>query len=108
VSFRDEQLRQPIEYNYSSFDPTPLLEADPPPSPFGELAASTGTDVAGYMSEGPGLSAFVLSDGVVHHTYSCYARGAEFLMGFYSLLDRAPKGRNEDEGEFWIRRRDEY
>jgi predicted dithiol-disulfide oxidoreductase (DUF899 family) len=30
-------------------------------------------------------------------------------MGFYPLLDRAPRGRNEsDPEEFWIRRHDEY
>jgi predicted dithiol-disulfide oxidoreductase (DUF899 family) len=35
--------------------------------------------------------------------------GIEFLMGFYPILDRAPKGRDEN-GAFqtWIRRRDEY
>jgi predicted dithiol-disulfide oxidoreductase (DUF899 family) len=61
------------------------------------------------MTEAPGLSAFALSDGVLYHTYSCYARGLEFLLGFYSLLDRAPKGRNEgDPPEFWIHRPDEY
>ena len=31
------------------------------------------------------------------------------MMGFYALLDRAPKGRNESaDSEFWIRRHDEY
>ena len=58
------------------------------------------------MTEGPGMSAFALEDGVVYHTYSTYARGAEFLMYYYPLLDRAPMGRNEPD--FWIRRHDEY
>jgi predicted dithiol-disulfide oxidoreductase (DUF899 family) len=108
TSFTDEQLREGIEYNYRSVDPTPILEAGSD-APFGELAASTGTDVAGYMTEAPGLSAFALSGGVVYHAYSCYARGGEFLLGFYPLLDRAPKGRNEGEPpEFWVRRHDEY
>jgi predicted dithiol-disulfide oxidoreductase (DUF899 family) len=57
------------------------------------MAAATGTDVAGYVSEGPGVSAFALADGAVYHTYSTYARGMEFLMGYYPILDRAPKGR---------------
>ncbi len=35
----------------------------------------TGTDVATYARERPGMSAFALEDGVVHHTYSAYARG---------------------------------
>ena len=108
ASFTDEQLREGIEYNYRSVDPTPILEAGSD-TPFGELAAATGTDPAGYMTEAPGLSAFALSDGVVYHSYSCYARGGEFLLGFYPLLDRAPKGRNEGEPpEFWVRRHDEY
>jgi predicted dithiol-disulfide oxidoreductase (DUF899 family) len=108
VSFTKEQQREGVEYNYRSADLTPILEAGVA-SPFGELAAATGTDPAGYMTEAPGLSAFALSDGVVYHTYSCYARGAEFLLGFYPLLDRAPRGRDEgDPPEFWIRRHDEY
>ena len=55
------------------------------------------------------MSAFALAEGVVYHTYSTYARGVEFLMGYYPILDRAPKGRDED-GSFqvWIRRHDEY
>ncbi len=78
-------------------------------SPLGELAAAVGTDAAGCMKEAHGLSAFALSDGVVYHTYSCFARGAEFLLGYYPLLDRAPKGRDQgDPPEFWIRRHDEY
>jgi predicted dithiol-disulfide oxidoreductase (DUF899 family) len=61
------------------------------------------------VAEGPGLSAFVLSEGVVYHTYSTYARGLEIVLGFYPLLDRVPKGRNEgDSTEFWVRRHDEY
>jgi predicted dithiol-disulfide oxidoreductase (DUF899 family) len=73
------------------------------------LASATGTDVAGYLSEGPGMSAFALADGVVYHTYSTYARGLEFLMGYYPILDRAPMGRNEgDSSSLWIRRHDEY
>ena len=85
----------------------PFLERDLGPVP--ELAVECGTDPAGYMAEGPGLSAFALSDGVVYHTYSTYARGLEIMLGFYGLLDRAPRGRNEgDPPELWIRRHDEY
>jgi predicted dithiol-disulfide oxidoreductase (DUF899 family) len=42
------------------------------------------------------------------HTYSTGARGLEFMMGYYPILDRAPKGRAEEGSEFWIRRHDEY
>jgi predicted dithiol-disulfide oxidoreductase (DUF899 family) len=73
------------------------------------LAAECGTDPAGYLAEGPVLSSFALADGVVHHTYSTTSRGLEVLMGFYGMLDRAPKGRNEGAPpEIWIRRHDEY
>jgi predicted dithiol-disulfide oxidoreductase (DUF899 family) len=108
VSFTEEQQREGGEYNFQSF-PTmqPIIEAGV--APIVEQAAATGTDPAGYMSEGPGMSAFTLSDGVVYHTYSAYARGLDSLMGYYQWLDRAPKGRNEgDPPEFWIRRHDEY
>ena len=85
-----------------------FLDGEVPPV-VAQLAAACGTDLAGYLAEGPGLSAFALSDGVVHHTYSTYARGLEIMLGFYALLDRAPMGRNEgDPQEFWIRRHDEY
>ena len=61
------------------------------------------------MTEQQALSAFALSEEVVYHTYSAYARGVEILMGFYPILDRAPLGRNEGGSEeFWIRRHDEY
>ena len=73
------------------------------------LAAECGTDPAGYLSEGPVFSAFVLEDGVVFQTYSTSARGLEFMLGFYGFLDRAPMGRAEgDPPEMWIRRHDEY
>lgn len=33
----------------------------------------------------------------------------EFLMGYYPVLDRVPKGRDEgDAFQTWIRRHDEY
>ena len=73
------------------------------------MTRTTGTDAVGYLSQGPGFSAFVLDDGVVYHTYSTTARGLEFLMGYYLILDRAPKGRDEGAPpQFWLRRHDEY
>jgi predicted dithiol-disulfide oxidoreductase (DUF899 family) len=72
-------------------------------------ARASGTDVVGYLTESPGFSAFVLEDGVVYQTYATGWRGVEFLMGYYPILDRAPKGRDEDEGfQLWLRRHDEY
>jgi predicted dithiol-disulfide oxidoreductase (DUF899 family) len=106
VSFREEQQRgADLEYNYRRFDPKPLLEAGAE-SPVAEVAAMTGTDVATYTREAPGMSAFALEDGVVYHTYSAFARGVDALWGMYQWLDRAPRGRNETG--LWLRRRDEY
>ncbi len=70
------------------------------------FAEMTGTDVSTYTREAPGMSAFALSDGVVYHTYSAYARGLDALWGMYQWLDRAPKGRNETGP--WFKRHDQY
>ena len=72
-------------------------------------AAATRTDVPGYLSESPAMSAFTLWDGAVYQTYATAGRGVEFLMGCYPILDRAPRGRDEgDAFQTWIRRHDEY
>jgi predicted dithiol-disulfide oxidoreductase (DUF899 family) len=86
----------------------PFLEGEIPPT-VKQMAEASGTDVAGYVSEAPGLSAYTLSDGVVYRTYVTTARGLEPTMGYYFLLDRTPMGRNEDDSPvFWLRRHDEY
>lgn len=90
-----------VEYNYG------LIDVRPSGSAVEEhLAASVGTDWPTYRQEGPGMSAFVLDDGVVYHTYSAYGRGIDGLWGMYQWLDRAPLGRNENGA--WWRRHDEY
>ena len=105
TSFTEEQQRSgSVEYNYRTIDMTWLRQAGQ--GRVAEHAAMTGTDVAAYVREHPGMSAFALEDGVVHHTYSAYARGLDGLWGMYQWLDRAPKGRN-DTGA-WFRRSDEY
>ena len=72
-------------------------------------AAAAGTDVVGYLSEAPVVSVFTLQDGVVYQTYATTWRGVEFLMGYYPILDRMPKGRDEgDAWQTWLRRHDEY
>jgi predicted dithiol-disulfide oxidoreductase (DUF899 family) len=72
-------------------------------------AAATGTGLDGYFSEGHGVSTFAREDDMVYHCYSSYARGTEFLMGYYAILDRAPKGRDEGGQPMgWLRRHDEY
>ncbi|TME10613.1 MAG: DUF899 domain-containing protein, partial [Chloroflexi bacterium] len=73
------------------------------------LAGMCGTDVLGYVTEGPGLSAYALSDGTVYRTYVTTARGLEPAMAYYALLDRTPRGRDEsDTIPLWVRRHDEY
>jgi predicted dithiol-disulfide oxidoreductase (DUF899 family) len=104
VSYTPEQVREQMG-----------ATLDDPPAGLREIAAATGTDVAGYVAEAPEptATAFVLDDGVVYHAYSTQSRGVEFLMGYYPILDRAPKGRDEGDSRapaslLWIRRHDEY
>ena len=106
VWFTEEQQRAgAVEYNYGREAPL-IPEAGGGGGPVVEFAATTGTDVATYTRERPGLSAFAIEDGVVYQTYSAYARGLDGLWGMYQWLDRAPKGRNEKG--LWWRRHDEY
>jgi predicted dithiol-disulfide oxidoreductase (DUF899 family) len=92
------------EYNFRVTDMRP--PADELSSWDSWSEATVGTDWATYRSEGPGMSAFALEDGVVYHTYSAYERGLDGLWGMYQWLDRAPMGRNETG--MWWRRHDEY
>jgi predicted dithiol-disulfide oxidoreductase (DUF899 family) len=72
-------------------------------------AAATGTDIAGYLTESPAVTVFTLRDGVVYQTYATSGRGVEFLMGYYPVLDRTARGRDEGQAfQTWIRRHDEY
>ncbi len=108
VSITEEaQAKGNVEYNYQketqNFDSKQSQESD---AFMQKIAAMAGTDVATYIRERPGMSAFILEDGVVYHTYSTYARGLDALWGAYQWLDRAPKGRNETG--YWWRRHDEY
>lgn len=86
VSFSKEQLAgETVFYNF-----TPMESAE------------------GY-DELPGLSAFYKDEaGNIFHTYSSYARGPEELIGTLMILDRAPKGRNENGTMHFVRRHDEY
>ena len=98
-SHTEEQTREAI---------APMLEAGVPPI-LEEVARSSGTDVTGYLTQHQGFSGFALDDGAVYQTYETGARGSEFLMGYYPILDRASKGRGADDGvQLWLRRNDEY
>jgi predicted dithiol-disulfide oxidoreductase (DUF899 family) len=107
ASSADSDFNFDFDVSHTDEEVAPWLEGELGPVP--RIAADCGTDPAGFMAEGPGLSAFALDDGVVYHTYSTYQRGLEVLMGYYPLLDRAPFGRNEGAPpEVWMRRHDEY
>ena len=84
VSFTDEQIRNgQVEYNYGT---TPYAAPDL-----------------------PGVSVFYRNAaGHVFHTYSCYARGGDLLLGAYNWLDLTPQGRNENTMMDWVRLHDEY
>jgi predicted dithiol-disulfide oxidoreductase (DUF899 family) len=88
VSFRPEQkARGKVNYNYT-------MQEFP-------------------SEEAPGLSVFYRdpATGEIFHTYSAYARGLDALVGTYTLLDLAPKGRDEDKPGFsmaWVRHHDRY
>jgi predicted dithiol-disulfide oxidoreductase (DUF899 family) len=105
VSVTPEQLRAGSEYNFAPVgDSTPLFEQEA--GFLVDTAAGTGAALPEFLQERPGMSAFVLSDGVVYHTYSAYARGLDGLWGAYQWLDRAPFGRSGDD-HAWVRH-DEY
>src|SRR5438034_6593761 len=101
---KEPQRAGAVEYNYEHGGHA--MDVTPVPEPVAQNAAMAGTDVATYARERPGMSAFVLEDGAVYHTYSTYARGLDGLWGMYQWLDRAPRGRNETG--VWWRRHDEY
>jgi predicted dithiol-disulfide oxidoreductase (DUF899 family) len=103
VTHTDEEWEAgAVSYNFRTND-LRMPEDNPVVS---TLTASVGTDWRTYRQQGPGMSAFVLDDGAVYHTYSTYERGIDVLWGMYQWLDRAPLGRNETG--IWWRRHDEY
>jgi predicted dithiol-disulfide oxidoreductase (DUF899 family) len=108
ASYTEQQQREGIEYNFTREPEMQWRQGEKGGGEGAEVQFATmcGTDVPTYHRERPGMSAFVLENGVVYHTYSTYARGVDALWGMYPWLDRAPKGRNEKE--VWWRRHDEY
>lgn len=63
-------------------------------------------------TEAHGISVFYKdTEGDIFHTYSAYARGVEEMLGVYSYLDLAPKGRDEGNLPYpmaWVRHHDHY
>ncbi|MFD1051315.1 DUF899 family protein [Kibdelosporangium lantanae] len=58
--------------------------------------------------EQPGVSVFLRDGEDVFHTYSTYARGSDLLLGTYNYLDLTALGRNETNGQAWVRHHDRY
>ena len=108
VSSGDSDFNRDLGFVYTEEELVPFLEGEIP-STVEQNARMCGTDVVGYVTEGPGLSAYALEDGAVYRTYVTTARGLEPAMAYYALLDRLPKGRDEsDTRPLWVRRHDEY
>jgi predicted dithiol-disulfide oxidoreductase (DUF899 family) len=86
VSFTEDEIAGEVNYNYAK----------------GKFP----------MTEAPGLSVFYKEpDGAIYHTYSCYGRGLDALMGTYQYLDLVPKGRDEENLPYsmdWVRHHDRY
>lgn len=112
VSFtEDQQQHGTVEYNYNkgnvSSRDNDIKKYNSAPSPTAaKIAEGVGTDWNVYTREAPGMSAFILHEGEIFHTYSTYARGLDVLWGMFQWLDRAPLGRNENG--YWLKRHDEY
>jgi predicted dithiol-disulfide oxidoreductase (DUF899 family) len=108
VSSGGSDFNRDLGFLHTEEELKPFLEGEIPVT-VEENARSCGTGVLEYVSEGPGLSVYALSDGTVYRTYVSSARGLEPAMAYYGLLDRTPKGRDEDPSKpLWIRRHDEY
>jgi predicted dithiol-disulfide oxidoreductase (DUF899 family) len=108
VSTVGSDFHRDLGFVHTAEELKPFLEGEIPPT-VKQMAELSGTDVAGYVSEGPGLSVYALSNGTVYRTYVSTSRGLEPAMAYYGLLDLTPLGRHE-EGEqmHWLRRHDEY
>jgi predicted dithiol-disulfide oxidoreductase (DUF899 family) len=109
VSSGGNDFNRDLGFLYTREELKSFLEGDIP-STVEQNARMCGTDAGGYVAQGPGMSAYALSDGTVYRTYVTTARGLEGPgMAYYALLDRTAKGRAEDPSEpLWVRRRDEY
>src|SRR5262249_47447585 len=108
VSSGGTDFNRDLGFLYTEEELKPFLEGEIP-STVEQNAVMCGTTVVGYVSEGPGLSVYALSDGTVYRTYVTTARGLEPAMAYYALLDRTPSGRDEQATEpLWVRRHDEY
>lgn len=105
-----DEFNRDIGFLNSEEELKPFLESGEIPANVEFQAERAGTDVKSYVTEGPGVSVYALDDGTVYRTYVTTNRGLEKpAMGYYSLLDLVPAGRNESADKpMWLRRNDGY
>jgi predicted dithiol-disulfide oxidoreductase (DUF899 family) len=109
ASLIDDEFNRELGFLTSEEELKPFLDGGEFPPAVEQMAKASGTDVKGYVTEGPGVSAYALDEGTVYRTYVTTSRGMEVGMAYYALLDRTPLGRQEEPGtEHWLRRHDEY
>jgi predicted dithiol-disulfide oxidoreductase (DUF899 family) len=106
----DTDFHRDLGFFHTEEELKPFLDSGEIPLTVTQNAEMCGTDAAGYVAEGPGLSVYALDDGTVYRTYVSTSRGLEGpAMSYYGLLDRTPKGRNEPPDQpLWVRYHDEY
>jgi len=109
VSSGGSDFNRDLGFLHTEEELKPFLEGDIPPT-VEQNARMCGTDAAGYVAEGPGMSVYARADGTVYRTYVTTARGLEPAMAYYGLLDRTPKGRDEEDASrpHWLRWHDDY
>jgi predicted dithiol-disulfide oxidoreductase (DUF899 family) len=108
VSSEGSDFNRDLGFLHTEEELKPFLEGEILPT-VTQNAEMCGTDPAGYVAEGPGLSVYARSNGAVYRTYVSTARGLEPAMAYYALLDRTPSGRAESGSDpHWLRRHDEY
>ena len=81
------------DFNYD-FDVT--LDSSVKPMEFNYRAAPAEWEESEQPFDMPGTSCFLRDGDRVFHTYSSYARGAEWTGGSYAFLDLTALGRQED------------
>jgi predicted dithiol-disulfide oxidoreductase (DUF899 family) len=92
VGFTEEQQRSGVvEHDYHAMNTRRELRDE-------DICAVYGTDAATMTREAPGMSAFALEDGVVHHTYSAYVRGLDGLWGHVPVARPRAERRERDNG----------
>src|SRR5947207_10514414 len=87
ASTAGSDFNRDLGFTHTEEELKPFLDGEIPPV-VEQMADATGTNVAGYVAEGPGLSAYALDDGTVYRTYVTTARGLEPAMAYYALLAR--------------------